>query len=70
MNDEIRPMDRDDWAPVPIPVGSYSNSQPLTGYRRKDGLSGNALHPIHGDAGLEGTLAQVHAALNAQCPDL
>jgi len=82
MNDDIvRPMQADDWIPASIPAGSYSNLQPLTGFRRRDGdatpvAQGNALHPIHvalkvgGDADVEAALAQTHAALRAETPGL
>jgi hypothetical protein len=73
MNPTIRAMRADDWAPAPIPAGSYRNPQPLTGFRRRDrGVSGvtggNTLHPIHGDRGFEQTLARAQAALRTRHP--
>ena len=63
-------MRPDDWMPAPIQPGQYSNPEPLTGFRRRDGLGGNVLHPVHGDSGLETILAQRYAALRARYPGL
>jgi len=53
-----------------VSAGSYSNPQPLTGFARRDGLSGNALHPILDAAGFEERLAEAHAALLSRYPGL
>ncbi|MEE8389504.1 MAG: hypothetical protein V3S14_01735 [Anaerolineae bacterium] len=39
-------MRPDDWSPVQIERGRYSNNEgAITGYERADGLGGNPLHP-------------------------
>jgi hypothetical protein len=63
-------MRPDDWLPVPIEVGQYANPKPLTGYRRRDGLAGNVLHPIHGDDCFEATLACRRGAVRSRYPGL
>jgi hypothetical protein len=63
-------MRPEDWVPAPIQPGQYSNPEPLTGYRRRDGLGGNVLHPVYGDGGFEARLSQTYAALQAEVPRL
>ena len=50
---KARPMRPDDWIPVPIEPGRYSNARSLTGFQRADGQGGNTLHPVDGDEGFE-----------------
>ncbi len=69
-SNEIRPMRPEDWMPAPIQAGQYSNPEPLIGFRRRDGLGGNVLHPVYGDGGFEAELSQVYAALQAELPGL
>ena len=57
-----------DWHPVPIAPGHYANDVPLTGYQRRDGFEGNALHPVHGDQDLEDTLADTFVSLHKRFP--
>ena len=64
----MRPTHPQDWAPVPIEIGHYANAERLAGFRRRDGLGGNALHPVHHDADFEEQLTRAHAALRDRYP--
>lgn len=64
----IRPMKADDWVPERIEPFKFSNPVPLTGYRRRDGLGGNPLHPDLGDRAFEASLADRLQELKDACP--
>jgi hypothetical protein len=62
-------MSPKDWTSVPIEPGRYSNREPLTGFKRADGLGGNVLHPTcGGDTDFEDELHKVHKAFHERYP--
>jgi hypothetical protein len=58
-----------DWTSTHIEPGRYFNSEPLTGFRRVDGLGGSALHPAcSGDVAFEAELTETYSALRERYP--
>ncbi len=71
MQQTIRPMRPDDWTPVTLEAGRYFNTEPLVGFRRRDGTPGSVLHPIHGDdAAFETILAETFRAVKEAHPSV